>query len=308
MFSHITAWTQGRPLLPALRNSGRFLTIPLILLFSVVFVSFIVQILRCYGVFLIRQLGINLFDVWTVTNPWNLGRFIRKSIFGSISPIFGHISICRNLIQFWYYQNGIKIVSKHFISNLYQNGTLLLYQNCIKKKKKKKESWVQFDTVWCCNFDTNLIWLVQFHTMIDEFVNFLMIFWYNLIHLFDTCTWIFMEISHIFWYSKICWYNLIHLRILIQIFTVYQIISNSSVYHQILLVYQIVSGVFVSKSSGYTKSSTGVSNCIKFFWCIKLKFFWCIKLYQILQVYQIVKLQQIVSNSSCIKFFWCIKL
>ena len=29
MLSHITAWTQGRPLLPALRNSGRFLTIPL---------------------------------------------------------------------------------------------------------------------------------------------------------------------------------------------------------------------------------------------------------------------------------------
>ena len=27
--SHITAWSQGRPLLPALRNSGRFLTIPL---------------------------------------------------------------------------------------------------------------------------------------------------------------------------------------------------------------------------------------------------------------------------------------
>ena len=25
----ITAWTQGRPLLPALRNSGRFVTIPL---------------------------------------------------------------------------------------------------------------------------------------------------------------------------------------------------------------------------------------------------------------------------------------
>ena len=31
MLSHITAWTQERPLLPALRNSGRFLTIPLIL-------------------------------------------------------------------------------------------------------------------------------------------------------------------------------------------------------------------------------------------------------------------------------------
>ena len=29
MLSHITAWTQGRPLLPALRNSARFLTIPL---------------------------------------------------------------------------------------------------------------------------------------------------------------------------------------------------------------------------------------------------------------------------------------
>ena len=29
MLSHIAAWTQGRPLLPALRNSGRFLTIPL---------------------------------------------------------------------------------------------------------------------------------------------------------------------------------------------------------------------------------------------------------------------------------------
>ena len=29
MLSHITAWTKGRPLLPALRNSGRFLTIPL---------------------------------------------------------------------------------------------------------------------------------------------------------------------------------------------------------------------------------------------------------------------------------------
>ena len=29
MLSHIEAWTQGRPLLPALRNSGRFLTIPL---------------------------------------------------------------------------------------------------------------------------------------------------------------------------------------------------------------------------------------------------------------------------------------
>ena len=29
MLSHITAWTQGRPLLPALRNSDRFLTIPL---------------------------------------------------------------------------------------------------------------------------------------------------------------------------------------------------------------------------------------------------------------------------------------
>ena len=29
VLSHITAWTQGRPLLPALRNSGRFLTIPL---------------------------------------------------------------------------------------------------------------------------------------------------------------------------------------------------------------------------------------------------------------------------------------
>ena len=29
MLSHIKAWTQGRPLLPALRNSGRFLTIPL---------------------------------------------------------------------------------------------------------------------------------------------------------------------------------------------------------------------------------------------------------------------------------------
>ena len=28
MLSHITAWTQGRPLLSALRNSGRFLTIP----------------------------------------------------------------------------------------------------------------------------------------------------------------------------------------------------------------------------------------------------------------------------------------
>ena len=27
---HITAWTQGRPLLPALRNISRFLTIPLI--------------------------------------------------------------------------------------------------------------------------------------------------------------------------------------------------------------------------------------------------------------------------------------
>ena len=30
VLSHITAWTQERPLLPALRNSGRFLTIPLI--------------------------------------------------------------------------------------------------------------------------------------------------------------------------------------------------------------------------------------------------------------------------------------
>ena len=29
MLSHITAWTQGRSLLLALRNSGRFLTIPL---------------------------------------------------------------------------------------------------------------------------------------------------------------------------------------------------------------------------------------------------------------------------------------
>ena len=29
VLSHITVWTQGRPLLPALRNSGRFLTIPL---------------------------------------------------------------------------------------------------------------------------------------------------------------------------------------------------------------------------------------------------------------------------------------
>ena len=29
VLSHIAAWTQGRPLLPALRNSGRFLTIPL---------------------------------------------------------------------------------------------------------------------------------------------------------------------------------------------------------------------------------------------------------------------------------------
>ena len=29
VLSHITAWTQGRPLLPALGNSGRFLTIPL---------------------------------------------------------------------------------------------------------------------------------------------------------------------------------------------------------------------------------------------------------------------------------------
>ena len=29
MLSHITAWTKGRPLLPTLRNSGRFLTIPL---------------------------------------------------------------------------------------------------------------------------------------------------------------------------------------------------------------------------------------------------------------------------------------
>ena len=30
MLSHIAAWTEGRPLLPALRKSGRFLTIPLI--------------------------------------------------------------------------------------------------------------------------------------------------------------------------------------------------------------------------------------------------------------------------------------
>ena len=29
VLSQITAWTQGRPLLPALCNSGRFLTIPL---------------------------------------------------------------------------------------------------------------------------------------------------------------------------------------------------------------------------------------------------------------------------------------
>ena len=29
MLSHIEAWTEERPLLPALRNSGRFLTIPL---------------------------------------------------------------------------------------------------------------------------------------------------------------------------------------------------------------------------------------------------------------------------------------
>ena len=31
MLSHITAWIQGRPLLPASRNSGRFLTIPLLM-------------------------------------------------------------------------------------------------------------------------------------------------------------------------------------------------------------------------------------------------------------------------------------
>ena len=30
MLSHIAAWTQGWPMLPAIRNSGRFLTIPLI--------------------------------------------------------------------------------------------------------------------------------------------------------------------------------------------------------------------------------------------------------------------------------------
>ena len=35
MLSHIAAWTQGRPLLPALRNSGRFLTIPLTLLWLI---------------------------------------------------------------------------------------------------------------------------------------------------------------------------------------------------------------------------------------------------------------------------------
>ena len=29
VLTHITAWTQGRPLLPVLRNSSRFLTIPL---------------------------------------------------------------------------------------------------------------------------------------------------------------------------------------------------------------------------------------------------------------------------------------
>ena len=29
VLSHITAWTQGQPLLPTFRNSGRFLTIPL---------------------------------------------------------------------------------------------------------------------------------------------------------------------------------------------------------------------------------------------------------------------------------------
>ena len=29
MLSHIAAWTQGRPLLPAFCNSGRFLAIPL---------------------------------------------------------------------------------------------------------------------------------------------------------------------------------------------------------------------------------------------------------------------------------------
>ena len=63
---------------------------------------------------------------------------------------------CRNLIQFWYYQNCIKIVSKHFVSNCiksYGNGTHFF---------ASKNDKVQFDTPENCIKLYQNYFLIQF--------------------------------------------------------------------------------------------------------------------------------------------------
>ena len=70
----------------------------------------------------------------------------------SWSPMFAILS----LAEIWYSFDTIKTVSKLYQNTVYQICIKMGHFYCIKTVSKK--SWVQFDTVWCCNFDINLIW------------------------------------------------------------------------------------------------------------------------------------------------------
>ena len=95
MFSHITAWTQGRPLLPALRNSGRFLTIPLNIDFVIfcgicVIYSSNITVLWCL---LIRQLVYKFIRCMSSNKSVEFGAFYLK------------VNFWVNFTYFWSYFN-----------------------------------------------------------------------------------------------------------------------------------------------------------------------------------------------------------